>query len=242
VTRRLQSHRDSRRAVARSRRTTSRCATTSCLGLDNATISIGQGRLFQISGLIGQLVIEHNTGFSRSNCSFIWSDRPLTDHIVRNNNVGGGQYQIFSSAGQGKAAWDAEAGPGSVFLGNIVALFDGAGGYIPGNFFPARRAARRNGDGALARAGSGLSRLREAGRAPHPDALGRQWDTWSPVYGRYIDVRQFMTDAERKHRMRPVMDYLGYWYALTLSKMIENRRRSPSCRRRPIARTRCSPK
>jgi hypothetical protein len=51
---------------------------------------------------------------------------------------------------------------------------------------------------------------------------GRQWDTWSPVYGRYIDLRQFMTDAERKHRMRPVMDYLGYWYALTLSKMIEN--------------------
>lgn len=51
---------------------------------------------------------------------------------------------------------------------------------------------------------------------------GRQWDTWSPVYGRYIDVRQFMTDAEKKHRMRPVMDYLGYWFALTLSKMIEN--------------------
>lgn len=50
----------------------------------------------------------------------------------------------------------------------------------------------------------------------------RQWDTWSPLYGRYIDLRQFMTPAERKHRMRPMMDYLGYWYVLTLSKLIEN--------------------
>jgi hypothetical protein len=52
---------------------------------------------------------------------------------------------------------------------------------------------------------------------------GRQWDLWSDMYGRFIDVLQFMDDKERRHAMRPVMDYLGYWYALTLSKVLENR-------------------
>jgi hypothetical protein len=52
---------------------------------------------------------------------------------------------------------------------------------------------------------------------------GRQWDEWSDLYGRYIDVLQFMDDREKKHAMRPVMDYLGFWYAITLSKVLENR-------------------
>lgn len=52
---------------------------------------------------------------------------------------------------------------------------------------------------------------------------GRQWDLWSDLYGRFIDVLQFMSERERKHAMRPCMDYLGYWYALTLSKVVENR-------------------
>lgn len=51
---------------------------------------------------------------------------------------------------------------------------------------------------------------------------GRQWDVWSDIYGRFVDVLQFMTEDERKHRMRPVMDYLGYWFLLTLSKATEN--------------------
>lgn len=51
---------------------------------------------------------------------------------------------------------------------------------------------------------------------------GRQWDVWSDLYGRFVDVLQFMTEDERKHRTRPVMDYLGYWYGLSLSKCIEN--------------------
>lgn len=52
---------------------------------------------------------------------------------------------------------------------------------------------------------------------------GRQWDLWSDMYGRFIDVVQFMEPKERRAAMRPVMDYLGYWYALTLSKALENR-------------------
>jgi hypothetical protein len=51
---------------------------------------------------------------------------------------------------------------------------------------------------------------------------GRQWDVWSDYYGRYVDTLQYMTEQERKWRMRPVMDYLGYWFVLTLSKVIEN--------------------
>lgn len=51
---------------------------------------------------------------------------------------------------------------------------------------------------------------------------GRQWDRWSGVYGRFVDVLQFMSDDEKKYRMRPVMDYLLYWYVLTLAKVTEN--------------------
>jgi hypothetical protein len=51
---------------------------------------------------------------------------------------------------------------------------------------------------------------------------GRQWDRWSSIYGRFVDVLQFMSDDERRYRMRPTMDYLGYWFVLTLAKAIEN--------------------
>jgi hypothetical protein len=51
---------------------------------------------------------------------------------------------------------------------------------------------------------------------------GRQWDVWSPMLGRYIDVLQYMSEDEKRWRQRPVMDYLGYWFQLTLSKATEN--------------------
>jgi hypothetical protein len=51
---------------------------------------------------------------------------------------------------------------------------------------------------------------------------GRQWDVYSDVLGRFIDVREYMSDDEKRWRQRPVMDFLGYWYQLTLSKATEN--------------------
>lgn len=51
---------------------------------------------------------------------------------------------------------------------------------------------------------------------------GRHWDRWSNVFGRFVDVLQWVTEDERRVRAKPVMDYLGYWYVLTLSKAIEN--------------------
>ena len=106
---------------------------TVVIGLDNAAIG-GNGRLFQINNPIQNLTIEHNTGFSPSNSSFLWGGTlPLPNHIVRNNLVGGGQYQLFTVYGQGQAGWSKVAGPGSVFAGNVIAKFSG-GTMIPGNY------------------------------------------------------------------------------------------------------------
>ncbi len=96
--------------------------------------------MFQIGEQIDQLTIEHNTAFSQTASTFIWSgDRPLTDCVIKNNIFGGGQYQMFcASLGvSGAAAWDAEAGPGCVFLGNVIALMGEsppAGNWNPGSF------------------------------------------------------------------------------------------------------------
>ncbi len=51
---------------------------------------------------------------------------------------------------------------------------------------------------------------------------GRQWDVWSELLGRYVDVLQYMSEDEKRYRQRPVMDFLGYWFMLTLSKVTEN--------------------
>jgi hypothetical protein len=105
------------------------------IGLDNPAVG-GNGRIFQISDAIQYLVIEHNTAFSPSNSSFLWGGNlPLSNHVVRNNLVGGGQYQIFSVWGQGQIAWDHASGgsSSSVFAGNVVAAFSG-GTMIPGNY------------------------------------------------------------------------------------------------------------
>ncbi len=94
------------------------------IGIDGPTRSgIGGsfGRLFVIADTISQLVIEHNTGFSPSSSSLNWSgSKPLKDHRILNNVFGGGPYPIFNGA-QGAAAWTQEAGPGSSFLGNVIA-------------------------------------------------------------------------------------------------------------------------
>ena len=69
--------------------------------------------------------------------SFIWAGAalPMPNHIVRNNLVGGGQYQLFTVYGQGAAAWQRVGGPGSVFAGNVVAAF-GGGTMVAGNYGP----------------------------------------------------------------------------------------------------------
>ena len=51
---------------------------------------------------------------------------------------------------------------------------------------------------------------------------GRQWDVWSDLLNRFIDSLQFMHEDERRYRQRPVVDWLGYWFQLTLSKASEN--------------------
>lgn len=51
---------------------------------------------------------------------------------------------------------------------------------------------------------------------------GRQWDVWSDVFGRFVDPMRYMTDDEKRWRQRPVMDFLGYWFQVTMAKLTEN--------------------
>lgn len=106
------------------------------IGLDSAQTGDGTSRAFTINDVVNQLSIEHNTGFC-PDTTFIWSATGLmTDHVVKNNLTGGGSYQLFSVAGSDKLAWDAVAGTGSQFLGNVVALESNWLNVIPGNFQP----------------------------------------------------------------------------------------------------------
>jgi Big-like domain-containing protein len=106
------------------------------MGLNNASVSAGASRLYQIGDAIPQLVIEHNTGFA-PDAGFLWGgDAPLPSHIVRNNLTGGGWYPIYTAYGQGALAWSREAGAGSDFSGNVVALAS-TNGAIPNNYYPA---------------------------------------------------------------------------------------------------------
>ena len=106
------------------------------IGVDNPDLR-GNGRLFQIGNIIPNLTIEHNTAFSPTNSSLIWAGQaPLPSHVVRNNLIGGGQYQIFTPSGQGQLGWTHVAGAGSAFSGNVVALADPATSPT-GNYYPA---------------------------------------------------------------------------------------------------------
>ena len=51
---------------------------------------------------------------------------------------------------------------------------------------------------------------------------GRQWDMWSDVLGRFVDVTRYMSDDEKRWRQRPQLDYLRFWFRLTLAKPTEN--------------------
>jgi hypothetical protein len=105
------------------------------IGLDNPAVA-GNGRLFQITDVIPNITIEHNTGFSPSNSSVIWTGQALTNHIVRDNLFGGGDYQFFTAGvGVGAAAWTKVAGSGSVLTNNVVALASESL-YPASNFYP----------------------------------------------------------------------------------------------------------
>jgi hypothetical protein len=103
------------------------------IGIDNPAIQ-GYGRVFQIFN-VPNLRIEHNTAFTPNEPTFSYDAALMPNHIVRNNLTGGGMYQINSGYGQGLVAWQGVAGAGSVFEGNVVALFDRTP--IPNNFYPA---------------------------------------------------------------------------------------------------------
>jgi hypothetical protein len=45
---------------------------------------------------------------------------------------------------------------------------------------------------------------------------------WHPVAGRYLDVTEWMTDEERKWRVRPVVNRLLPWFVITHARATEN--------------------
>jgi len=104
-------------------------------GMANPQIG-GIGRMFQVAdGVVSDLTVEHNTFFTPNGSTFVFGDVGYPNLVKRNNLMGGGQLQLFSAAGVGSAVWNAAAGPGSAFLGNVVALAP-AGSYPAGNGYP----------------------------------------------------------------------------------------------------------
>jgi hypothetical protein len=101
---------------------------------NNVAIGLTGWRTFEIIDTIANLSIEHNTLFNPGNSSFLWNTHArLKNHVVRNNLTGGGQYQLFSTAG-GTNPWQNVGGSGSVFTHNVVVGLTGPG--VDGNWFP----------------------------------------------------------------------------------------------------------
>jgi hypothetical protein len=51
---------------------------------------------------------------------------------------------------------------------------------------------------------------------------GQQHILWHPVAGRYLDITEWMSDDERKWRVRPVINRLLPWFILTHARATEN--------------------
>ena len=138
------------------------------IGLDNPAVA-GNGRLFQITDVIPNITIEHNTGFSPSNSSVLWTGQSLTNHIVRDNLFGGGDYQLFTAGvGVGAAGWTKVAGPGSVLNNNVIAL--APEWLYPGsNFYPSTFAqiGLAGGERAPYSSSAGLSDLMLSPASPY---------------------------------------------------------------------------
>jgi hypothetical protein len=83
--------------------------------------SVGaNGRLFWLAGPLTNVVIEHNTAFSPVSSVFFDGTTPSVPGLaVHNNILGDGDYNVFSSRGQGIAAIEAFAGTSAAMQGNV---------------------------------------------------------------------------------------------------------------------------
>lgn len=54
---------------------------------------------------------------------------------------------------------------------------------------------------------------------------GRQWDVWSDLLGRFVDVSYWLTDQEKLWYQKPVINVLSYYFMLTHARLTES---SPS--------------
>lgn len=51
---------------------------------------------------------------------------------------------------------------------------------------------------------------------------GQQWNVWSRLLGRWVDVTQYLTDEERRWRFMPVLNRLIHWFMLLHARLTEN--------------------
>jgi len=51
---------------------------------------------------------------------------------------------------------------------------------------------------------------------------GQQWAVWSEVFGKFVDITDYLTDEERRWRQFPVMNRILLWYMLVHARMTEN--------------------
>lgn len=51
---------------------------------------------------------------------------------------------------------------------------------------------------------------------------GQQWNVWSRLLGRWVDVTQYLDDEERRWRFMPVLNRLIHWFMLLHARLTEN--------------------
>jgi len=89
-------------------------------GLGNPGLGVN-GRLVQLSGRLSHVSIERNTGLAPvSSIYFVGGPTRIAGLTIRDNIFGGGDYNVFSSVGQGVEAIRQYSGIGSTFDGNLI--------------------------------------------------------------------------------------------------------------------------
>ena len=95
--------------------------------VDNVFIGLGSpelgtnGRLVQLSGRLSQIWIERNTGLAPvSSIYFVGGPTRISGLTIRDNILGGGDYNVYSAVGQGADAIRQFSGIGSTFDGNLI--------------------------------------------------------------------------------------------------------------------------